>query len=124
MTEQSSISPILPNTEEITTIEILTPTEELLYDILNETVPRKYFKDYKIWEINKKIRDYQYKRLVLDLKEDMKDTYYEDYEDYAMLCLNFLRKYKCINDEWLKIKHVQKLHKDISLITKKPKKAI
>ena len=123
MTEIPRIfTPIIDNdTGEISSIQMETPMEEIIHDILDGTIPKTYFKDYRLRQINKKVRDYQYRRLVLDLREDIKDICYEDYDDYAMACLNFLQKYKEIHDEWLKIKHAQKIQKDVASLMKSKK---
>lgn len=101
-------------------------TDELIHDILDESIPRQFFKDYRLWQINSTIRDIQFKRLVLDLKEDFNDIPYDQFEEYALLCMQFLRDYKTINDEWIKLKRAQRIHKEVSslLNSKKPSKPL
>lgn len=99
-------------------------TEELIHDILDESVPKQFFKDYRLWQINSTIRDIQFKRLVLDLKEDFQDIPYDQFEEYALACIQFLHDYRAINDEWIKLKKAQRIHKEVSSLinTKKPSK--
>ena len=100
-------------------------TITLIETILDEAVPRDHFRDYSITEVTDSICDLHYKRLVLDLKEDIGEIDFRETDEIADLCMSFLKKYKSIHDEFKRIHRFRKLHKGLytAFNTKKPSKA-
>ena len=99
--------------------------EELIEEDFELTVERKIFKDYKMKQIDMQLREYMYRSLVLDLKEDINSIIYANHDEIAASCMNFLKKYKEIHDEYKRINQYKKSHCLLSKNDeeKKPKKS-